>query len=322
MFQIENEISLELYRELLRIRLIEEEIVHRYKEQKMRCPVHLSIGQEAIAVGVCAALEKRDYLISNHRAHAHYLAKGGDLKKMMAEIYGKETGCSGGFGGSMHLTDSEANVVATTPIVGGSIPVGVGVAFAAAKRNENAITVIFFGEGATEEGVWSESINFASLHKLPILFVCENNLYSCYSPMEVRQSPERSRLAIAEAHGIRSFHGDGNDVEQVFAIANQTVDLVRKNQGPCFLELDTYRYREHCGPYLDPEGYRPPDEVEYWNKKCPVSLHANFLLEQGMISAEYIENVKKELLEEIQEAFSFAEQSSFPRYNPNQSIYA
>lgn len=287
-----------LYETMLRIRLIEEAIANRYPEQKMRCPVHLSIGQEAIAVGVCAHLQFSDYAISTHRAHAHYLAKGGCLKAMIAEMYGKVTGCCLGRGGSMHLVDLEKGFLGSTPIVGGSLPVGVGAAFASLLRGEDRITTIFFGEGTTEEGVFAECLNFAVLKKLPVVFVCENNLYSVYSPMDVRQPPERSRIQIAWAHGLLALEGNGNVVEEVFSLAKEAISYVRSGNGPCFLEFATYRQREHCGPLLDP--FRPIDEVNNWMKRDPL---AKFCAD---------EDRKKEFLSEIEEAFIFAEESVFP----------
>src|SRR5579859_6536135 len=180
-----------LYRGLLRLRLVEERIAELYPEQEMRCPVHLSIGQEAVAVGVCDHLEPADQALSGHRSHGHYLAKGGDLRAMLAELYGRETGCARGKGGSMHLVDLEAGFLGATPIVASTIPIAVGVAFAARLRGQPLVTVAFFGEGATEEGVFHEAANFAALHRLAVVFVCENNLYSVYSPLEVRQPAGR-----------------------------------------------------------------------------------------------------------------------------------
>lgn len=320
---VAQNVSLVLFREMLRIRLIEEAIANRYSEQKMRCPVHLSIGQEAVAVGVCQAASPSDYLISNHRAHAHYLAKGGDLKKMIAEIYGKVTGCSSGKGGSMHLIDQKVNIVGTTPIVGGSLPVGVGVAFASLLKKEHRATIIFFGEAATEEGVWAESINFAALRKLPILFVCENNLYSVYSPLSVRQPPERSRLAIARAHGIMAFAGYGNDPEEVYRVTETAFQSIRDGKGPALVEFDTYRYREHCGPNVDDaQGYRPKDEVHDWNHRCPLKTYETTLRERNVINDSLIADFVQEMTQEIEEAFQFAEQSPFPEYNPHESVYA
>ncbi|MBS0624643.1 MAG: thiamine pyrophosphate-dependent dehydrogenase E1 component subunit alpha [Verrucomicrobia bacterium] len=307
-----------LFKEMLRIRLIEEAIAERYNQQNMRCPVHLSIGQEAVAVGVCKAALHSDYLISTHRAHAHYLAKGGDLKRMIAEIYGKATGCCGGRGGSMHLIDQSVGMMGSTPIVGGSIPVGVGYAFASHLRKEDRITIIFFGEGTTEEGVFAESINFASLRKLPVLFVCENNLYSVYSPLNVRQPDERDRVGIVRSHGIWAKKGFGNDVEEVLNLSTEAVQWIRQGNGPAFLEFDTYRHREHCGPNFDNDiGYRTPEEFEIWKKKCPISLYGS-----RIDPAEY-DKIHAEIKAEIEEAFHFAETSPFPQFNPeSESPYA
>lgn len=319
--KVAESVSVELFCELVRIRMVEEAIGERYVEWKMRCPVHLSIGQEAIAVGVCKALLHGDYLVSNHRAHAHYLAKGGSLRRMVAEIYGKVGGCSGGRGGSMHLVDLEVGVVGTTPIVGSSIPVGVGVAFASQLQKKEGVTAIFFGEGATEEGVWAESLNFAALRKLSTLFVCENNLYSVYSPLEVRQSEKRSRIEIARAHGMAVFHGDGNDTEVVHGIALKAVEYVRSGKGPCFVEFDTYRYREHCGPYVDDDpAFRPAKEVAYWMERCPVKLFEKSLRERGLVSDELLADVRRRVKSEIDEAFAFAESSPFPVFDPTVEV--
>ncbi len=301
--QVKELLSLE--QQILRIRMIEEAIADRYAQQKMRCPVHLSIGQEAVAVGVSAHLKKTDYAVSGHRAHAHYLAKGGDLKKMVAEIYGKASGCCGGRGGSMHLVDLTVGFLGSTPIVGGSIPIGVGAALAAQMKREERLVAIFFGEGSTEEGVFAESLNFAALKKLPVLFVCENNLYSVYSPLEVRQPRERSIPLIAEAHGIFALQGDGNCLDKVSTLTEKAVDHIRKGRGPALLELATYRFREHCGPDLDP--YQPQEEVAAWKARDP---------------ALSIPSAHPEISCEIEEAFDFAERSPFPTWSGQEELYA
>jgi len=198
-----------LLHSMVRIRLVEEAIAASYAGQQMRCPVHLSIGQEAVAAGVGAALRPEDQAMSGHRSHAHYLAKGGDLNAMIAEIYGKDTGCCRGRGGSMHLVDPAAGFMGAVPIVGSTIPIAVGLAFANRLLKRDRVTAAFFGEGATEEGVFHESANFASLHRLPIVFVCENNLYSVYSPMSVRQPAHREVFQLAAGHGIVAHQGDG-----------------------------------------------------------------------------------------------------------------
>lgn len=288
----------ELNYQLVRIRMIEEAIANHYSEKKMRCPVHLSIGQEAIAVGVASQLEPEDYVVSNHRAHAHYLAKGGDLKRMLAEIYGKKTGCCLGRGGSMHLTDLSVGFIGSTPIVGGSIPIGVGVAFGSRMNREKKLVTIFFGEGATEEGVFAESLNFASLNSLPVLFVCENNLYSVYSPMEVRQSKNRSVELIAKAHGMRAWRGEGNVIEDVVNLSRIAISHIRSGKGPCLLEFSTFRFREHCGPDVDP--YQPEAQVHFWKARDPLKR------------VSLADKQKEMIKEEISEAFAFAESSPFP----------
>ena len=184
--------------------MVEEKIVELYPQQEMRCPVHLSIGQEAVSVGVCANLTREDIVFSNHRSHGHYLAKGGNLKAMVHEIYGKSTGCCFGRGGSMHLLDLSINFFGSTPIVGGTIPIAVGASLASKMQQKNNITTIFHGDGAVEEGVFHESLNFASLKKLPVLFVCENNLYSVYTPLSERQ-PNREIYKLVEAHDIKAY---------------------------------------------------------------------------------------------------------------------
>jgi len=237
----------------------------------MRCPVHLSIGQEAVPVGVCAHLTNADYAISGHRAHNHYLAKGGDLKRMIAEIYGKETGCSRGKGGSMHLIDLSVGFLGATPIVGSTIPIGVGAALGAVMAGEKRVSIVFFGEGATEEGVFHEAVNFAVLKNLPVVFVCENNLYSVYSGLEVRQPKGREVCQVAGGHGVASSQGDGNDISEVHRRAGEAIERARRGQGPSFLEFATYRWLAHCGPSSDIRlGYRTQEELDTWKKRCPL----------------------------------------------------
>ena len=302
----------QFFMDMLRIRLVEEQIAQRYPDGKMRCPVHLSIGQEAVAVGVCSALEEGDEVFSGHRSHAHYLAKGGNLERMLAEIYGKEDGCSRGKGGSMHLTDLAAGFIGATPVVGSTIPIAVGAALAAAIRRELRVVVVFFGDGAAETGVFHESLAFAMLKRLPILFVCENNLYSVYSPMDVRQSPDRTIVQMAQGHGMAAERHDGNDVTRVFAATKRSVCRIREDGGPMLLEFSTYRFREHCGPLFDNDiGYRAPEEAEAWNERDPVKVMASRLEASGMGGAR-IAGLREQLLEEIGSAFQFAEGSKFP----------
>jgi len=296
-----------LFESMLRIRLVEESIANKYSEQKMRCPTHLSIGQEAIAVGVCANLTSQDQVLSTHRAHAHYLAKGGCLNSMMAEIYGKASGCSKGMGGSMHLIDTSVGFMGSTAIVGNTIPVAVGLALEKKLTRKKSIACVFFGDGATEEGAFYESVNFAIIHSLPILFICENNLYSVYSGLEVRQPMDRKIYKMVRAMGISAQHANGNDVEEVARKVKHAKTMILKSGGPQFLEFDTYRWREHCGPNFDNNiGYRDESEFLKWKKKDPLK---NFYSEN---SQKYIDRKIDKISQEIDDAHQFADDSKFP----------
>jgi TPP-dependent pyruvate/acetoin dehydrogenase alpha subunit len=302
-----------LHRELIRIRLTEERIAEVYPEQQMRCPIHLSIGQEAVSVGVCAHLAPTDYAMSGHRSHGHYLAKGGSLKAMFAEMYGKATGCTSGKGGSMHLLDLDVGFLGAVPIVGSTIPMAVGAAWGARMRGESRVVVTFFGEAATEEGVFHEAINFAALKQLPVIFVCENNLYSVYSPLSVRQ-PEGTEVAeVVAGHGVECTQGDGNDIVEVYTMAERAVTRARQGGGPAFLEFKTYRWREHCGPFYDNDiGYRTPAEFEDWKRRCPVERFETKLRADGVVLEEDLEAVRRSVAAEIDEAVAFARNSPFP----------
>jgi pyruvate dehydrogenase E1 component alpha subunit len=304
------------YYNMLRIRLIEEAIAIEYSKQYMRCPTHLSIGQEAISVGVCSILKKNDYVLSNHRAHAHYLAKGGSLKKMVAEIMGKQTGCCKGRGGSMHLIDLEAGFLGSTPIVAGTIPVATGVALSISIKNEDNVVVVFLGDGATETGVFNESLNFAALKKLPIIFICENNFYSVYSPLNLRQSEKRNRVDIAKANGLYAFKEYGNDIEKVVLAMKKGLNIVKENNEAVFIEFDTYRFKEHCGPNIDNDlNYRPLDEYEKWVLNCPINIYQKKIIDQKFISEKEILEIKKEINIEIEEAFLWAKSQKNAFYN-------
>ena len=312
---ITRDTLIELYRSLLRIRRIEEALAERYQEQEMRCPMHLCIGQEAAPVGVCQALRASDSVYSNHRAHGHYLAKGGDLRRFVAEIYGRATGCSGGFGGSMHLIDKEAGFMGCTPIVGGTVPLAVGAAWAGVLKKTDDVAVAFFGDGCFEEGVMHECLNFAALKRLPVLFVCENNRYSVFTPLKDRQ-PDRPMHEVAKAHGWTTWAGDGNDTVAVYESAQKAVASARKKEGPQFLEFSTYRWREHCGPnYDDRLSYREESELRSWKERCPVRMLQQRLLKEKVFMDEDIQKIEHRIANEIEEAFRFA--LSSPKPSPN-----
>jgi pyruvate dehydrogenase E1 component alpha subunit len=302
-----------LYAAMLRVRLVEERIAAVYAEQQMRCPVHLSIGQEAVAAGVSVALEPDDWALSGHRAHAHYLAKGGSLRAMIAELYGRVTGCCEGKGGSMHLVDTTVGFLGSVPIVGSTIPIAVGTALASRMRGEPRVTVAYFGEGATEEGVFHEALNYAVLRKLPVVFVCENNLFSVYSPLSVRQPQGRAVWRLAEGYGVEAWHGDGNDAVAVYERTRIAADKARSGAGPTFLEFETYRWREHCGPNYDNDlGYRRVEEFEAWKARDPLPRLAGRLIAEGHSSRAALEELARTIEAECDDAFHFAKTSPFP----------
>ena len=321
---LSREHKLSLYRMMARIRAVEEGIVAHYGEQEMRCPVHLSIGQEAAAAGACAALRKTDYALSGHRSHSHYLAKGGDLKAMMAEIYGKATGCAGGKGGSMHLIDLEAGFLGAAPIVGATIPIAAGTAFASKTRGEDRVTMIFLGEGATETGAFYETVNFAALKELPLVFLVENNFFSVYSPMQVRQKGGDRMIDIAKAHGIAAERGDGNDVELVYAMTRSAVERARSGGGPTLLELITYRWREHCGPNYDNDiGYRTEAEFQEWKAKCPLAAYERRLIKERVATRADLDAIVAHERAETAAAFAYAKASPWPdRATAGMHVYA
>jgi TPP-dependent pyruvate/acetoin dehydrogenase alpha subunit len=306
------DIRLAMYRKLLRIRLVEEAIASRYHENEMRCPTHLCTGQEAVPVGVSAHLRSDDLVFSGHRSHGHYLAKGGNLKSMLAELYGRATGCAGGKGGSQHLIDLSCGFMGSAPILASTISVGVGAAWAIAMAGENRVVVVYFGDGASEEGAFHEAMNFASVKRLPVIFVCENNLYSVHSPLKVRQ-PNRPITALGSAHGMSALAGDGNNVEIVYRIAEEAIARARAGSGPTIIELATYRWMEHCGPNGDIElNYRSAAELATWKERDPVAMYRNALIASDLLTPTSDLTLHRQFQQELEEAFSFAKGSAFP----------
>jgi TPP-dependent pyruvate/acetoin dehydrogenase alpha subunit len=295
-----------LYRSLYRIRRVEEEVARAYPTDKIKSPVHLSIGQEAVSVGVCEALRPTDVVFGTYRGHALYLAKGGDLNAMVAELYGKATGCARGKGGSMHLVDPAAGVMGTSAVVGTTIANAAGYAYALKTRRSDAVVVSFFGDGATEEGVFAETLNFASLKSLPVLFVCENNGYAIHTSQAKRQG-RPDIAARAEAHGIPADRLDGSDVVGLLERTRQVLAGMRALGGPHFFEVKTYRLREHVGPGRDfGLGYRAAAEAEAWAANDPVKR-----LAAALPDAERT-RIEQEVEAEVAAAFAFAEASPFP----------
>ena len=307
------DISKQILFQMKRIRFVEEEIARRYPEGKMRCPTHLSVGQEAVAAAVGLALEHKDMAVSGHRAHAHYLGKGGDLSAMIAEIYGKATGCSRGKGGSMHLIDESVGFMGSTAIVGGTVPVGVGLAYGMKLRKSDQVSCVFHGDAVVETGAFFESVNFAVLKKLPVLFVCENNLYSVYSPLNVRQPKGRSISAMASGLGLPAMTGDGNDPVEVYDVVCEAAAAIRGGGGPRLVEFSTYRWLEHCGPSYDNHiGYRSEAEFLEWRAKEPIARLENVMLKNLTITSEELHLMNDNISLEVEEAFTFAESSPMP----------
>ncbi|MEA3428820.1 MAG: thiamine pyrophosphate-dependent dehydrogenase E1 component subunit alpha [Thermodesulfobacteriota bacterium] len=305
----------QLYRVMLRIRLCEESFVEPILNGDVRCPCHLYSGEEAIAAGICASLNKTDYIFGNHRSHGHFLAKGGSINELTAEIYCKETGCSRGRGGSMHLIDPDVGMLGAAPIVAGTISLALGAALAASIRKDKRVAVCFFGDGATGEGVLYESLNFAALKKLPIVFVCENNLYATHMPVRECRI-ENSIYRIAEPFCIESREIDGNDVLKVYEEGQKAIDKCRAGDGPVFLECLTYRFRGHVGPDDNIQGshtdIRPKEEVEAWFRKDPIKLFENYLSQNKLVDEGALDEIRREVQSEVDDAHIFAKNSPVP----------
>jgi len=309
---ISSTILRKLYETMLRIRMFEEKVSELLIQKEIKCPTHLYIGQEAVATGVCANLRRDDWVLSNHRNHGHYIAKGGDMKSLMAELYCKATGCSKGKGGSMHIASPDLGLPGSSAIVGGTIPIAVGTALAFSMQENDAVSVAFFGDGAVHEGVFYESLNFASLKKLPVIFVCENNLYcthlsiaACLADTNIYNKAKAFRMP-----GIRI---DGNNVMDVYRVAKRAVEGARSGKGPTLIECMTYRWRGHVGPRDDlDKGLRSKEELDYWMSKCPVKMLERFLLEHGIISGLERDHIHKAISEEIEESVIFAKESPYP----------
>lgn len=296
-----------IYRSLYRIRRVEQEIAKIYPTDKIKSPVHLSLGQEAVSVGVCEALRQEDVVFGTYRGHALYLAKGGDLKKMIAELYGKASGCAKGKGGSMHLIDTSAGMMGTSAVVGTTIPHAVGYAYAVKLQRRDAIVAAFFGDGGADEGVFYESLNFAALKKLPLLFICENNFYSIHAHQRTRQ-PLMNIAERASTFGMPAERVDDGDVLRIHEVVKKGVEEIRGGgSGPRFVECMTYRWMEHVGPNEDfSAGYRSRSEAEPWFENDQVRRLGSLL--NPNVRGE----IQTEVEAEIREAFEFAERNPFP----------
>ena len=301
-----------MLRHLIRIRQFEDRVADLLDTDDINCPTHLYTGQEAIAVGVCEALSINDYIWGTHRSHGHYLAKGGNMDTMMAELYGKETGCSHGRGGSMHLLAKEVGILGTVPMVGATIPMAVGSALVSSIKKDPKVSVAFFGDGATEEGVFHEALNFASLKKLPVIFVCENNLYSSHLRIEDRRS-QNNIYRSAEAHGMEGITVDGNNTLDVYQKAVEAVTKARSGLGPTLIECKTYRWRGHVGPSWDLDvNIREKEELDHWMEKDPIEILSKEMIQTNEITPQDLDAIKQAVASEIESSVEFARKSPFP----------
>lgn len=301
-----------LYRSMLRIRRIEEAIERRYRDDEMKTPIHLVIGQEATAVGCCAALRDVDLVYTSHRTHGGYLAKGGDLKAMLAEMHCRIDGCVASRGGSMHLIDKRVGMSGTSAVVGGAVPIAAGAALAAQMKREDRVVVVLMGDATTEEGVTSESLNFAALKGLPVIFFCENNFYSVQSPLALRQPP-REIHAWAASHGMPAVEVDGVNVLAVYGATKAAVARARAGEGPTFIEAKVYRFRAHGGAGDDSwTGYRAEAERQAWEAVDPIRIFGEYLVGRGLLDTAAIAHMEQLVEREIADAFAFALASPHP----------
>lgn len=299
----------EMYEKMLEIRLFEEKVFELYAQNLVPGTIHLYTGQEAVAVGVCSALRKNDYITSTHRGHGHCIAKGAELRRVMAEILGKRTGYCRGKGGSMHIADFSVGVLGATAVVGAGIPIAVGAGLSIKLRKTDQVAACFFGDGASNQGTFHEGINMAAIWKLPVIFVCENNLYA----MGTRQSLVMAIENIADrasAYGIPGVAVDGNDVLAVYEATLKAVERARKGEGSTLIECKTYRHRGHSR--VDPARYRSKEEVEAWLAKDPIKRFKERLIQTGTLTEAEIQKFEKEASAKVEEAVKFAIESPYP----------
>jgi len=308
--EIPKETLLWMYETMVRIRVHEERVAELFAQGKIPGFVHLYVGEEAVAVGVMANLRKDDFITSTHRGHGHYIAKGGCIKASMAELFGKKTGICKGKGGSMHIADVEIGELGANGIVGGGIPHAVGAALGIKLNGLDSVAVAFFGDGASNQQNFHEGINLAAIWKLPVVFVCENNLYQISLSYE-KQQTIKSVAERAKAYGIPGVSVDGQDVIAVYEVAKEAIERARKGEGPTLIEAKTYRFRGHFEG--DPEVYRSKEEIEWWKKnKDPIKIFEDVLLKKGITTKEELEKMWEKVRKEIEEAVKFAEESPWP----------
>lgn len=304
-----------LYKKMIEIRLFEEKIQDLYARGSIPGSVHLYIGQEAIAAGVCAHLRKEDYITSTHRGHGHLIAKGADLRYMMAELFGRKTGYCKGKGGSMHMADFDLGILGSNGIAGGGIPIAVGAGLSSKMRGTDQVTICFFGDGASNNGTFHEGLNFASVHRLPVVFICENNLYGISVSQKQHQAIEDISIRSV-AYNMPGITIDGNDVSAVYQTSGEAIQRARAGEGPTLVECKTYRWRGHYeGDPNQGRRYRTLEEIQAWMKKCPIKRFEAKLVKEKVLNKKKMMDIWKEVEKKIEEAVAFANQSPFP--DPN-----
>jgi len=310
--KLDVELVLNMYKMMQKIRYFEENAIKFAKRGKILGFVHPYIGEEAVAVGACSNLRKNDFITSTHRGHGHIIAKGGDVKGMMAELWGKETGLCRGLGGSMHIADTDLGILGANGIVGGGIPISVGAGLSASYRGSDQVTICFFGDGASNQGTFHESINLASLWKLPVIFICENNLYAFFTPQKDHQSIKDVAVR-AQAYGVPSEIIDGMDIIEIYKAVNRAIQRARKGEGPSLIECKTYRFKGHAEGDPDAGIYRTKEELEEWKKRDPIQILKNQLITDYQVTEEELTNIEEAIKSEIKEAVDFARDSPYPK---------
>lgn len=309
-----------MYRRMQEIRIFEEKLYYLFLNRSMPGTIHQCIGQEAVAVGVCENLQKDDYITTTHRGHGHYIAKGGSLKELMAEMFAKKTGCCKGMGGSMHIAKLSIGILGTGGIVGAGIPIATGATLSAKLRGTKQVVACFFGDGAVNTGAFHEGVNLAAVWKLPVIFVCENNLYGFSMPISRAISIE-NLADRASGYGIPGKVVDGNDILAVYKSTEEAIRRARAGKGPTLIECKTYRYKGHAR--FDPAKYRPDEEIKNWLEKDPIPRFKNYLVGLDILTEERARNIEQEVKKEIEEAAIFAEKSPYPQpTDPLRYVYA
>lgn len=300
---------LDAYEQMVKIRLFEEEVERNVKKGYLHGTTHLYNGQEAVAVGVCSELRQGDYITSTHRGHGHAIAMGANIDKMMAEMFGKITGYSKGKGGSMHIASLSEGNLGSNGVVGGSIPIAVGAGLTAKMKGEDYVVACFFGDGATNEGSFHEALNLASIWQVPVIFICENNIYGMSSDISemtnIKHLSER-----AKSYGIEGLTVDGNNLLAMKQLAKHAIEKARRGEGPTLIEAKTYRFKGHSRS--DQERYRTADEVQYYKKRDPITLMEKMLVEKFNIESKILEAMREKIYQEVKDATEFALTSEEP----------